>query len=49
MNGRHGAAMIFVPAGSWHNVTAVGADPLKLYSIYSPPEHPHGTVQTTKF
>lgn len=39
---------IFVPAGTWHNVTAVGAVPLKLYSIYSPPEHPHGTVQATK-
>ncbi|GGL29795.1 cupin domain-containing protein [Phycicoccus endophyticus] len=39
---------VFVPAGSWHNLTNVGAEPLKLYSIYSPPEHPHGTVHATK-
>ncbi|MFT4147919.1 MAG: cupin domain-containing protein [Micrococcaceae bacterium] len=39
--------VIFVPAGSWHNVTNVGNEPLKVYSIYSPPEHEHGTVHTT--
>lgn len=39
---------IFVPAGTWHNVTNEGDEPLKLYSIYAPPEHPHGTVQATK-
>lgn len=39
---------IFVPAGIWHNVTNNGDEPLKLYSIYAPPEHPHGTVQSTK-
>lgn len=38
---------IFVPAGSWHNVTAIGDEPLKVYSIYAPPEHPHGTVHVT--
>jgi len=37
-----------VPAGSWHNVTNVGDTDLKLYSIYAPPEHPHGTVHPTK-
>lgn len=38
---------IFVPAGFWHNVTAIGDEPLKVYSIYSPPEHEHGTVHVT--
>jgi len=39
---------IFIPAGTWHNVINTGRTPLKLYSIYAPPEHPHGTVQKTK-
>ena len=39
---------IFVPAGTWHNVTNTGDVPLKLYSIYAPAEHPHGTVHATK-
>lgn len=39
---------IFVPAGMWHNLTNTGHKPLKLYSIYAPPEHPHGTVHHTK-
>jgi mannose-6-phosphate isomerase-like protein (cupin superfamily) len=39
---------IVVPAGSWHNVTNVGDRPLKLYSLYGPPEHAHGTVHATK-
>jgi mannose-6-phosphate isomerase-like protein (cupin superfamily) len=39
---------ILVPAGSWHNLTNIGDDPLKLYSLYAPREHPHGTVHRTK-
>ena len=39
---------IFVPAGVWHNLTNTGTDTLKLYSIYSPPEHAHGTIHETK-
>jgi len=39
---------IFVPAGFWHNVTNTGNAPLKLYSIYAPPNHPAGTVHPTK-
>lgn len=39
---------IFVPAGKWHNLTNTGNIPLKLYSIYAPPEHPPGTVHETK-
>lgn len=39
---------IFVPAGTWHNIINTGRTPLKLYSIYAPPHHPHGTVHRTK-
>ncbi len=39
---------IFVPAGTWHNLVNTGSVPIKLYTIYSPPEHPFGTVQRTK-
>lgn len=39
---------ILVPAGSWHNVTNIGDEPLKVYSLYSPPEHKHGTVHATQ-
>lgn len=39
---------IIVPAGTWHNVINTGNTPLKVYSIYAPPKHPHGTVHKTK-
>ncbi|SDH27882.1 Mannose-6-phosphate isomerase, cupin superfamily [Alteribacillus persepolensis] len=39
---------IMVPAGMWHNLTNIGNVPLKLYTIYAPPEHPYGTVHQTK-
>lgn len=39
---------ILIPAGTWHNVTNTGNTPLKLYSIYAPPNHPFGTVHATK-
>ena len=39
---------IIVPAGTWHNVINVGDEPLKLYSIYSPANHPEGTIHETK-
>lgn len=37
--------VILIPAGTWHNLTNTGNRPIKLYSIYAPPEHPFGTVQ----
>lgn len=37
-----------IPAGKWHNLINTGNVPLKLYSIYAPPEHPFGTVHKTK-
>jgi mannose-6-phosphate isomerase-like protein (cupin superfamily) len=39
---------IMVPAGTWHNVINTGNIPLKLYSIYAPPQHPYGTINITK-
>ena len=39
---------VIVPAGTWHNIVNVGNVPLKLYSIYAPPQHPFGTIQETK-
>lgn len=39
---------VIVPAGARHNVRNTGAKPLKLYTIYAPPEHKDGVVQATK-
>ena len=39
---------VIVPGGVWHNVVNTGDDDLKLYSLYSPPEHPEGTVHRSK-
>lgn len=39
---------VIIPAGVWHNVVNTGDGDLKLYSLYSPPEHPAGTVHRTK-
>ena len=39
---------VIVPAGIWHNIVNTGDGELKLYSIYSPAEHPDGTVHVTK-
>ncbi|MGN7471667.1 cupin domain-containing protein [Brevibacillus sp. SAFN-007a] len=44
----NGDYAVMVPAGTWHNIINTGNEPLKLYSIYAPPHHPHGTVQRTK-
>lgn len=37
-----------IPAGKWHNLINTGYKPIKLYSIYAPPQHPKGTVHETK-
>lgn len=39
---------VVIPAGTWHNLINIGNRPLKLYSIYAPPEHPFGTIHRTK-
>ena len=37
-----------IPAGTWHNLINIGNEPIKLYSIYAPANHPYGTIQPTK-
>ena len=45
---RDGDAVV-VPAGTYHNVlNSSKMTPLRLYTIYSPPNHPDGTVHKTK-
>ncbi|OGI27988.1 MAG: cupin [Candidatus Moranbacteria bacterium RIFOXYB1_FULL_43_19] len=39
---------IVVPAGMKHNFVNTGDEPMKLYTIYSPPEHRDGVVHATK-
>lgn len=40
---------VVIPAGTEHNVVNISqTEPLKLYTIYSPPEHPDGTLNKTK-
>lgn len=39
---------IIVPAGARHNVVNTGDKPLRLYTLYAPPEHRDGTVHVTK-
>jgi mannose-6-phosphate isomerase-like protein (cupin superfamily) len=45
---RDGSAVV-IPSGTEHNVINTSrTDPLRLYTVYSPPEHPDGTVHRTK-
>lgn len=39
---------VIIPEGTRHNVINTGSGTLKLYTIYSPPEHKDGTVEHTK-
>ena len=39
---------VIVPAGARHNVRNTGSEPLKLYTLYGPPEHKDGITQSTK-
>lgn len=38
---------VIVPQGARHNVRNPGSEPLKLYTIYGPPEHRDGVVHRT--
>ena len=40
--------MFAVPAGTEHNFTNTGNEALRLFTVYSPPEHPDGVVHATK-
>ncbi len=39
---------IVIPAGTEHNIINIGENSLKLYTIYTPPEHPAGTIHKDK-
>ncbi|MDQ0565590.1 cupin domain-containing protein [Erythrobacter citreus] len=39
---------VIVPAGARHNVRNTGSEPLRLYTVYGPPEHMDGVVHATK-
>jgi mannose-6-phosphate isomerase-like protein (cupin superfamily) len=41
-------SVIVVPAGMKHNVVTKGDKPLKLYTMYTPPDHKDGTIHRTK-
>jgi mannose-6-phosphate isomerase-like protein (cupin superfamily) len=40
--------VVAVPAGARHNVRNLDKKPLKLFTIYAPPQHPAGRVQATR-
>lgn len=39
---------VIVPAGACHNVRNTGSAPLRLYTLYGPPEHKDQVVESTK-
>jgi mannose-6-phosphate isomerase-like protein (cupin superfamily) len=43
-----GGDLTFVPAGTRHNFRNTGGEPLRLYTVYGPPDHKPGTVHQTK-
>ncbi len=44
----HAGFAIIVPAGTNHNIINTGSVPLKLYTIYAPPNHRDGVVHETR-
>ena len=40
--------LVHVPAGVWHNVINRGPFPLRLFTVYAPPQHAPGTIHKTK-
>lgn len=40
--------LVFVRAGTWHNIVNQGRSPLRLITVYAPPAHEPGTVHHTK-
>ncbi len=41
-------SVVVIPGGTRHNFINTGPAPLKLFTVYSPPEHPDGTIHRTK-
>jgi len=44
----HAGFAVLVPAGAKHNIINTGSTPLKLYTLYSPPNHRDGVVHHTR-
>jgi mannose-6-phosphate isomerase-like protein (cupin superfamily) len=44
----HRNALVAIPAGTKHDVVNIGREPLKFYTVYTPPEMPAGTVHHTR-
>lgn len=40
--------LVLVPAGTRHNIVNTGSSDLRLYTVYAPPQHSHGTIHKTK-
>lgn len=40
--------VVVVPAGATHNFVNIGSEPLKLFTVYAPAEHPDGIIHATK-
>ena len=38
---------VLVPAGTWHNITNIGDEPMQLYAIYAPAHHKPGKIHET--
>jgi mannose-6-phosphate isomerase-like protein (cupin superfamily) len=38
---------VLIPAGSWHNITNIGDEPMQVYVIYAPAHHKPGKVHKT--
>ena len=38
---------VLIPAGSWHNVTNIGQEPMQLYAVYAPAHHKPGKIHKT--
>jgi mannose-6-phosphate isomerase-like protein (cupin superfamily) len=41
-------SIVVVPAGTKHNFINKGNEPMKLYTVYAPPDHKDGTIHRTK-
>lgn len=38
---------VLVPAGTWHNITNIGAEPMQVYAVYAPAHHKPGKIHAT--
>jgi mannose-6-phosphate isomerase-like protein (cupin superfamily) len=40
--------IVCIPAGTEHDILNTSTDPMRLFTIYGPPQHPPGTVHATR-